>query len=119
MDTRFELINRCSTYEELLHDLESILSNEDLFFGHGTRNAMDESMAIIMFLSESADTLQEGELKTATHEDLLEKAKEIIRKYVDFLDIDRPLYPDHTNMKALVKSGEILEEIEKLVGSLE
>ena len=49
----------------------------------------------------------------------VEKAKEIIRKYVDFLDIDRPLYPDHTNMKALVESGEILEEIEKLVGSLE
>jgi histidine ammonia-lyase len=49
----------------------------------------------------------------------VEKAKEIIRKYVDFLDIDRPLYSDHTNMKALVKSGEILEEIEKSVGSLE
>ena len=49
----------------------------------------------------------------------VEKAKEIIRKYVDFLDIDRPLYPDHTNMKKLVKSGEILEEIENLVGSLE
>ena len=49
----------------------------------------------------------------------VKKAKEIIRKYVDFLDIDRPLYPDHTNMKELVKSGEILEEIENLVGSLE
>ena len=49
----------------------------------------------------------------------VEKAKEIIRKYVDFLDIDRPLYPDHTNMKELVKSGEILEKIENLVGSLE
>ena len=49
----------------------------------------------------------------------VEKAKEIIRKYVDFLDIDRPLYPDHTNMKELVKSGEILKEIENLVGSLE
>ena len=49
----------------------------------------------------------------------VEKAKEIIRKYVDFLDIDRPLYPDHTNMKELVKSGEILEEIENLIGSLE
>jgi histidine ammonia-lyase len=47
------------------------------------------------------------------------KAKEVVRKYVDFLDIDRPLYPDHTNMKELVKSGEILDEIEKLVGSLE
>ena len=49
----------------------------------------------------------------------VEKAKEIIRKYVDFLDTDRPLYPDHTNMKALVESGEVLEEVEKLVGSLE
>jgi len=47
------------------------------------------------------------------------KAKEIIRKYVDFLDIDRPLYPDHTKMKALVKSCEILEEVEKVIGSLE
>ncbi|MFC2104524.1 histidine ammonia-lyase [Bacteroidota bacterium] len=47
------------------------------------------------------------------------KAKEVIRKYVDFLEIDRPLYPDHTNMKELVKSCEILEEVEKVVGSLE
>jgi histidine ammonia-lyase len=47
------------------------------------------------------------------------KAKEVIRKYVDFLDVDRPLYPDHTKMKELVKSGEILDEVEKTVGSLE
>ncbi|MBT3302711.1 MAG: aromatic amino acid lyase [Bacteroidetes bacterium] len=47
------------------------------------------------------------------------KAKEVIRKYVDFLDIDRPLYPDHTNMQKLVKSCEILHEVEKEVGSLE
>ncbi len=46
------------------------------------------------------------------------KAKEIIRKYVDFLDEDRPLYPDHDKMKELVKSCEILEEVEKEVGSL-
>jgi len=46
------------------------------------------------------------------------KAKKIIRKYVEFLDIDRPLYPDHTTMKELVKSGEILEEVEKEVGTL-
>ncbi|MEN8222487.1 MAG: aromatic amino acid ammonia-lyase [Acidobacteriota bacterium] len=47
------------------------------------------------------------------------KAKEVVRKYVDFLDIDRPLYPDHTAMQKLVKSGEILEEVEKEIGSLE
>ena len=47
------------------------------------------------------------------------KAKEIIRKYVEFLDVDRPLYDDHNAMKALVKSCEILQEVEKTVGSLE
>jgi len=46
------------------------------------------------------------------------KAKEVIRRHVEFLDIDRPLYPDHTNMKALVKSCEILHDVEKEVGSL-
>ncbi len=47
------------------------------------------------------------------------RAKEVIRKYVDFLDIDRPLYADHNRMKELVKSCEILEEVETLIGSLE
>ncbi len=46
------------------------------------------------------------------------KAKEVIRRYVDFLDEDRPLYPDHTKMKELVRSCEILEEVEKEIGSL-
>ncbi|HPC98174.1 MAG TPA: aromatic amino acid ammonia-lyase [Bacteroidales bacterium] len=45
-------------------------------------------------------------------------AKDVIRKYVEFLDIDRPLYPDHTRMKELVKSCEILDAVEKAVGSL-
>jgi len=49
----------------------------------------------------------------------VQKAKDVIRKYVDFLEIDRPLYPDHTAMQKLVKTGEILEEVEKVVGSLE
>ena len=46
------------------------------------------------------------------------KAKEVVRRYVDFLDVDRPLYPDHTRMKELVESCEILEEVESAVGSL-
>ena len=46
------------------------------------------------------------------------KAKQIVRKYVDHLDVDRPLYPDHTKMKELVKSCEILEGVEKEIGSL-
>lgn len=46
-------------------------------------------------------------------------AYKVVRKYVDFLDIDRPLYPDHTIMQKVVKSGEILEAVEKAVGSLD
>jgi histidine ammonia-lyase len=47
------------------------------------------------------------------------KAKEVIRRHVEFLDIDRPLYNDHNKMKELIKSCEILVEVEKEVGSLE
>ena len=47
------------------------------------------------------------------------KAREVIRRHVDFLDIDRPLYPDHNRMKTLVKSAEILKEVEAAVGSLD
>ncbi len=47
-----------------------------------------------------------------------QKAREVIRKHVEHLEVDRPLYNDHNKMKALVKSGEILEEVEKTVGKL-
>jgi len=47
------------------------------------------------------------------------KAKEVIRRHVEHLDEDRPLYPDHTRMKEVVKSCEILEQVESTVGSLE
>ncbi len=48
-----------------------------------------------------------------------QKAREVIRKYVQHLNVDRPLYPDHNRMKDLVKSGEILDEVEKVVGQLD
>ena len=46
-------------------------------------------------------------------------AKNVVRKHVEFLDIDRPLYKDHNTMKALVKSNEILDEVETNIGSLD
>jgi len=46
-------------------------------------------------------------------------ARETIRKHVAHLHVDRPLYNDHNAMKALVKSGEILESVETSVGRLE
>jgi histidine ammonia-lyase len=45
-------------------------------------------------------------------------AHSVVRKYVDHLDEDRPLYPDHTRMKTLVRSCEILDAVEAQVGSL-
>ncbi len=45
-------------------------------------------------------------------------AKDVVRRHVDFLDIDRPLYTDHTAMKEVVKSCEILREVEAAIGSL-
>ncbi|MGA2586153.1 MAG: aromatic amino acid ammonia-lyase [Candidatus Aminicenantales bacterium] len=49
----------------------------------------------------------------------VQTARAVIRKHIAHLDVDRPLHIDHNKMKALVKSGEILEEVEKAVGSLE
>jgi histidine ammonia-lyase len=49
----------------------------------------------------------------------VQAAQRVIRKYVDHLDEDRPLYPDHNRMKELIQSCEILESVEGVVGSLE
>jgi len=48
-----------------------------------------------------------------------QKARETIRRHVAHLEVDRPLYPDHNVMKALVKSGTILESVEAEVGKFE
>ena len=45
-------------------------------------------------------------------------AHSIIRKYVEYLDDDRPLYKDHNNMVKLLKSNEILEAVENELGNL-
>jgi histidine ammonia-lyase len=46
-------------------------------------------------------------------------AHELIRRYIAHLDEDRPLYADHNKMKELVKSGEILEAVERVIGKLD
>ncbi len=45
-------------------------------------------------------------------------AKNVIRKYVDYLDEDRPLYVEHNKMLELVRSCEILQSVEESVGEL-
>jgi histidine ammonia-lyase len=48
----------------------------------------------------------------------VQAALDVIRRHVAHLEEDRPLYPDHITMKALVQSGEILDSVEAVVGSL-
>jgi histidine ammonia-lyase len=48
----------------------------------------------------------------------VEAARRVIRRHVTHLDEDRPLHVDHTTMQALVRSGEILDEVEAVVGPL-
>jgi histidine ammonia-lyase len=45
-------------------------------------------------------------------------AHDVVRRHVEHLDEDRPLYRDHDAMKALVRSGELLEAVEATVGPL-
>jgi histidine ammonia-lyase len=44
-------------------------------------------------------------------------AKVEIRKHVEFLDVDRPLYADHNTMANLVKDCLVLEAVERVVES--
>ena len=48
----------------------------------------------------------------------VQEAREVVRRHVAHLDQDRPLYPDHNAMTALVRSGEILASVERVVGPL-
>ena len=45
-------------------------------------------------------------------------AYDVIRKYVAHLEEDRPLFDDNNAMAKCVKSGEILEAVEKVAGAL-
>jgi len=48
----------------------------------------------------------------------IQAAYEVIRKYVAYLDEDRPLYDDINKLKEVVQEGEILRAVERTVGEL-
>lgn len=48
----------------------------------------------------------------------VDAARRAIRRHVAHLDQDRPLHVDHTAMAELVRSGEILRDVEAAVGPL-
>lgn len=45
-------------------------------------------------------------------------ARAAVREVVDFLDEDRPLFPDHNNMMAAVKARRVLYKVEEAIGEL-
>jgi histidine ammonia-lyase len=45
-------------------------------------------------------------------------AYDVVRKHVERLEEDRPLFDDINNLSAVVKKGEILEAVEKAIGQL-
>jgi histidine ammonia-lyase len=76
-------------------------------------------LGIEFFAAAQALDLREKLETPYTYGEGTQSARQTIRKYVEYLDIDRPLYPDHNRMKELVKRGEILRAVEDAVGSLE
>ena len=44
-------------------------------------------------------------------------AHNVIRKHVDYLDEDRPLYRDHNAMVKLLKTDEIIDAVEEGLGT--
>lgn len=48
----------------------------------------------------------------------VEEARRIVRRHVDHLGEDRPLYPDHNTMSRVVRTGELLDAVEAVVGPL-
>ena len=81
-----------------------------------TRQIMDNNYAILgieFIAAAQAFDFREGKPGAGSA-----AAYEVIRKYVDHLDEDRPLYPDNNKMAEVVRSGEILEAVEKAVGEL-
>jgi histidine ammonia-lyase len=45
-------------------------------------------------------------------------AYDVVRKYIEFLDEDRPLFDDVNMLTSVVRSGEVLEKVEGVVGRL-
>ncbi len=78
---------------------------------------LDNAMGVLGI--EFMGAAQALDFRSFTPGDGVRAAHAVVRKYVDHLDVDRPLYADHNKMKELVRSGEILEAVEAVVGELE
>jgi len=85
-----------------------------------TRTIIDNSFAVIAI--ELLAAAQAVDLRIKKSGGKLGKGTQIaydfVRKYVSFLDKDRPLYPDIEKLTKAVKSGELLKVVEDAIGEL-
>ena len=71
-------------------------------------------LAIEMIAAAQAIDIRDGKPGPGVH-----AAHQVIRKYIDHLDEDRPLFPDNDRMVKILMSGELLEAVETAVGKLD
>ena len=86
-----------------------------------TRNIIDNTFAILaielLAAAQAVDLrikIEGGSLGRGT-----QAAYEVVRKYVSFLEKDRPLYPDIEALSNMVKNGELVEAVENVIGALQ
>ncbi len=71
-------------------------------------------LGIEMMAAAQALDLREGNMAKGT-----KAAHDVIRKYIPKLEEDRPLYRDNNKMLEVLKSGEIIDAVEKEIGKLD
>ncbi|MFH1977699.1 MAG: histidine ammonia-lyase [Candidatus Aenigmatarchaeota archaeon] len=82
-----------------------------------TKTIIDNSFAVVAI--ELLAAAQALELRGGEPSKAVKAVFDVVRKYVPFLEEDRPLYPDIERLAMVVKSGEILEAAENVIGKLE
>jgi histidine ammonia-lyase len=81
-----------------------------------TRQILDNAYGVLAI--ELMAAAQALDFRDHRFGDGVKAAHDAVRKVVDFLDEDRPLYPDHNVMTAAVKGNAVLEAVEETVGPL-
>jgi histidine ammonia-lyase len=86
-----------------------------------TRKIIDNAFAVVaielMTAAQAVDLRikkEGGKLGQGT-----QVAYDFVRNYVNFLDEDRPLYPDIERVANAIKTGELLKAVEKVTGGLD
>ena len=82
-----------------------------------TRQIIDNCYGVLAI--EMVAAAQALDIREGTPGDGVNAAHKVIRKYIEHLDDDRPLFPDNDRMVEILQSGELLEAVENAIGKLD